>query len=72
MKYFYWFQRAPGFRGICLRVHGKFKGMLRKRRFILRLGKSSVQELKVRVDYSYQQSFTRFGVFAIKVWLFYK
>lgn len=71
IKYFFWFERAPGFYGICIKVRGKFHGILRKRKFHLRLGRTRLHTLQTRVDCSYEQSFTRFGVFSIKTWLLY-
>lgn len=71
INYFFWFERAPGFCGIRIRVHGKFHGILRKRKFHMRLGRTGLHTLQTRVDYSYAQSFTRFGVFSIKTWLLY-
>jgi ribosomal protein S3 len=71
INYFFWFERAPGFYGISISVHGKFHGILRKRKFQLRFGRIGKHTLKNRIDCSYKQSFTRFGVFSIKVWLLY-
>jgi ribosomal protein S3 len=67
MSYYFKNDRAMNFYGIYITIHGKFQGYLRKRRFKIRFGRPGVQKLKVAVDYNLQRSFTRFGVFSIKV-----
>lgn len=49
----------------------KFQGILRKRKFKHIYGKSSMTTFTTFVDYSLQKSYTKFGVFSIKVYLFY-
>lgn len=69
MKYFFWFEKSPGFCGIRFDVRGKFQGRLRKRKYNMRIGRMCMHTLKINIDYSYRQSFTRFGIFSIKVWV---
>jgi len=57
--------------GIIIKVHGKFQGKLRKRRFKYIFSKTSISTLTTNVDYSLQKSYTKFGVFSIKVFFFY-
>ena len=54
-----------------MKVHGKFQGKLRKRRFKYIFGKTSATTFTTFVDYSLQKSYTKFGVFSIKVSFFY-
>lgn len=71
MNYFFKYDRANNFYGIYITVHGKFQGILRKRKFKIKFGRAGTQKFKVSIDYNLQKSFTRFGVFSIKVWLAY-
>lgn len=57
--------------GILIKVHGKFQGILRKRKFKHVYGKTSKTSFTSFVDYSLQKSYTKYGVFSIKVYLFY-
>lgn len=57
--------------GIIIKVHGKFQGKLRKRKFKYIFGKTSSSTLTTHVDFSLQKSYTKYGVFSIKVFFFY-
>lgn len=57
--------------GVLIKVHGKFQGILRKRKFKHAYGKTNLTTINTFVDYSLQKSYTKFGVFSIKVWLLY-
>lgn len=70
-KKFFFFEQSPGFSGLRISVHGKFHGVLRRRKFEIRIRKMQLSNLQNRLDYSYVQSFTCFGVFSVKVWLLY-
>lgn len=53
--------------GLRIKVHGKFQGKLQKRKFSFFFGKPGLTTFFVKIDYNLQQSFTKFGVFSIKV-----
>jgi ribosomal protein S3 len=60
-----------GLIGLLIKVHGKFQGVLRKRRFKYAYGKTSMTSFNTFIDYDLQKSYTKFGVFSIKVYLMY-
>jgi len=66
------FEKTNNFSGIRIRVHGKFHGILKKRFHKTYIGRKSLHRMSTNVSYSLNKSYTRFGVFSIKVWLFYK
>jgi len=68
---FFYYGKYYNLVGILIKVHGKFQGILRKRKFKHIYGKSSMTTFTTFVDYSLQKSYTKFGVFSIKVYLFY-
>ena len=72
LNYFFQFEPSCDFRGLRITVRGKFQGILRKRRFRIKFGHPGIQELGLFMDYNLQRSFTKFGVFSIKVWLIYE
>lgn len=53
--------------GVYFRLHGKFKGVLKKKKYIVRWGKTTFQPLKVLINFGFFLSFTKYGVFSIKV-----
>ena len=59
-------------KGVFFKVCGKFQGKLRKRKFIASYKKKSLTTFTDLVSFSISQSYTKFGVFSIKVWLIYK
>lgn len=71
LRYYLKFELAENFYGIYILVCGKFQGYLRKRKFSIKIGKPGIQRFKVSADYNLQNSYTRFGVFSIKVILTY-
>ena len=68
---FFYYGKYYNLIGILIKVHGKFQGILRKRRFKHVYGKTSMTTFTTFVDYSLQKSFTKYGVFSIKVYLYY-
>lgn len=68
---FFFYGKYYNLIGILIKVHGKFQGILRKRRFKHAYGKTNMTTLTTFVDYDLQKSYTKFGVFSIKVYLFY-
>ena len=68
---FFFYGKYYNLIGILIKVHGKFQGILRKRKFKYAYGKTSLTTLTTFVDYSLQKSYTKFGVFSIKVFLFF-
>jgi ribosomal protein S3 len=68
---FFFYGKYYSLVGILIKVHGKFQGILRKRRFKHIYGKTSMTTLTTFVDYDLQKSYTKYGVFSIKVFLFY-
>jgi len=68
---FFYYGKYCNLIGILLKVHGKFQGILRKRRFKHKYGKTNMTTFRTFVDYDLQKSYTKFGVFSIKVHLFY-
>jgi ribosomal protein S3 len=71
MRFFFSHEYLRGFSGMCIQVSGKFQGILRKRKFKISIGHTSFQSVNKYVDYSMENSFTRFGVFSIKIWSLY-
>jgi hypothetical protein len=57
--------------GLFISVHGKFQGHLRKRRFKIMLGQTGRSSFDKQVAYDFKRSYTRWGVFSIKVFLFF-
>jgi len=55
------------FIGFQLRVTGKLNGKLRKSKYHFRLGKVQLQRINVGLSYTMSISYTKFGVFSIKV-----
>jgi len=55
--------------GFQLRVSGKLGGALRSSRFHYKFGKIKLQTLLYNFAYTFLPSFTKFGVFSIKVWI---
>lgn len=55
--------------GFQLRVSGKLGGKLRKSKYHYKIGKVQLQTLKNPLSYCMTTSYTKFGVFSIKVWL---
>jgi hypothetical protein len=72
IDYFLKYESIESFLGLRIRVHGKFQGILKKRQFKMYRGYRSLHKLSTKVDYSAQRVYTKFGVFSIKVWLFYR
>ena len=68
---FFFYGKYYNLIGILIKVHGKFQGILRKRRFKHSYGKTNMTTLTTYVDYDLQKSYTKFGVFSIKVYFFY-
>lgn len=64
---FFYYGLRNDLKGVVFRVHGKFQGVLRKRRFFYAYGKTSTSALNTYVNYTLKKSYTRFGVFSIKV-----
>jgi len=71
LRFFFAHEKLRNFCGVFIQVSGKFQGILRKRKFQMSFGHTSFQSVTKQVDYNLQTSFTRFGVFSIKVWLLY-
>jgi ribosomal protein S3 len=67
MRFFFSHEYLRKFSGMFIRVSGKFQGILRKRKFQISMGHTSFQSVNKHIDYSMENSFTRFGVFSIKV-----
>lgn len=67
MRFFFSHEYLRKFSGMFIRVSGKFQGILRKRKFQISFGHTSLQSVSRYIDYSMENSFTRFGVFSIKV-----
>ena len=67
MRFFFRYDKLRKFSGIFIQVNGKFQGILRKRKFKISFGYTSFQSITKQVDYHLQESFTKFGVFSIKV-----
>jgi ribosomal protein S3 len=59
------------FLGFRITVCGKFQGRLRKKIFKEVAGHSSLITKSNFVHYDFKKMFSKFGVFSIKVWLFY-
>jgi len=57
------------FKGFQLRVSGKLNGKMRKSKYHYKLGKVKLQSLKFYLTYSFNISYTKFGVLSIKIWL---
>ena len=71
LNYLIFYETTEDFLGLRVRVAGKFQGRLRKRVFKIFRRYRGLQRLATVVDYSIYKVFTRFGVFSIKVWLFF-
>jgi ribosomal protein S3 len=67
MRFFFSHEHLRNFSGMFIQVSGKFQGILRKRKFQISTGYTSIQSVSRYVDYTMENSFTRFGVFSIKV-----
>lgn len=67
MKLFFIHKKIKHLEGISIKVCGRFQGILRKRKFKIIMGRTSLQSFEAKIDYDLQKSYTRFGVFSIKV-----
>ena len=57
------------FKGFQLRVSGKLNGKMRKSKYHYKLGKVKLQSISFYLTYSFNISYTKFGVLSIKIWL---
>ena len=55
--------------GIKIIVNGRFNGAPRSRGKIIQYGKLPLQTIKTNIDYYYNQAYSVYGVFGIKVWI---
>lgn len=67
IRYLLHYELKPEFLGFRIKVHGKFRGILRKRFFKMKKGRVGLQRLSTKVTYSLHRVFTRYGVFSVKV-----
>lgn len=61
------YEKTKAFLGLRLKVHGKFQGKLRKKKFKFYHRYISLNSVRIYVDYSLHKVFTKFGVFSVKV-----
>lgn len=72
LNYILFYEKTKEFLGLRLKVCGKFQGKLRKKKYKFYHRYIALNAIKVYVDYSLHKVFTKFGVFSVKIWLFYK
>lgn len=56
--------------GIKFIINGKLKGKTRSNSYTFKLGTIPIQSLKAAVDFTKAHTFTRFGVFGFKLWIY--
>jgi ribosomal protein S3 len=55
--------------GIRVQIKGRLNGQDRKQKTSFSVGRLSLQELDVSIDYASEEALTRYGVFGVKVWV---
>jgi small subunit ribosomal protein S3 len=60
-------QQIPGFK---IQVSGRLGGAEIARQHWVRIGRVPLQTLNANIDYSLQESATRYGIIGVKVWIF--
>lgn len=57
-------------KGIKFRINGKLKGKMRASTYLLTYGKIPNQSIGINIEYSQIHTFTRYGAFGMKAWIY--
>jgi hypothetical protein len=70
-KFFYSLQKKKLIRGYRVEIKGKMNGRLRKKKRIISSGRMPFSSVNSNISYFFSESFTKYGIFGVKVWLFF-
>jgi len=65
------FKYRPQIYGLRLLFKGRIQGSTRSKKVLKKFGKTPLQSLYIKIDYSIQEALTRYGICSIKVWFCY-
>jgi small subunit ribosomal protein S3 len=58
-------------KGYRIEIKGKMNGRPRKKKRVISSGPMPFSSINSNINYFFSESFTKYGVFGIKVWLFF-
>lgn len=70
-KYFFFFKKKKIIKGYRIEVKGKMNGKPIKKKRIISSGPMPFSSVNCNISYFFSESFTKYGIFGIKVWLFF-
>lgn len=70
-KYFSLFKKKKIIKGYRIEIKGKINGKPRKKKRVISSGPMPFSSINCNISYFFSESFTKYGIFGIKVWLFF-
>ncbi len=70
-KYFSLLNKKKTIKGYRIEIKGKINGKPRKKKRIISSGPMPFSSIDCNISYYFSESFTKYGIFGVKVWLFF-
>ena len=70
-KYFSLLKRKKFIKGYRIEIKGKINGKPRKKKRVISSGPMPFSSINCNISYFFSESFTKYGIFGVKVWLFF-
>ena len=70
-KFFSLLKRKKFIKGYRIEIKGKINGKPRKKKRVISSGPMPFSSINCNISYFFSESFTKYGIFGVKVWLFF-
>ena len=70
-KYFSLLKKKKTIKGYRIEIKGKINGKPRKKKRVISSGPMPFSSVDCNISYYFSESFTKYGIFGVKVWLFF-